>query len=178
MLEDVVGEPLQQTMLPNCPHVDIISFHAPVVSVNRFRLPREDEGSGNYEGTFVYSIDDPTQRVGLILDISPSNMMRFKYSDPPRTAHGTPAGRQLYFVLVSHDFDPLRRAILRTSYRTPTPKGALNARSSKANAHTLNLMVVWDCGAYFERVAPAKMFSEAWPMPEEGEDQKRLVLLA
>jgi hypothetical protein len=177
---------------PSCPQVDLISFHAPVISASHFEIPLVHEGGGGFDGTFICSADGSMRRVGVVLDIGPADLARLAHADAPwgGSCGGLSASHGLRLVLVSHDFDPLRRAILRASYRAPTPRGSMSAdggggggggagSGSRVNApHTLNLLVVRDRGAFFERVAPAKMFSEAWPLPEEGVDQKREVLLA
>jgi hypothetical protein len=169
-----------------CPPVDLISFHAPVIPASRFELLLFHEPGGNFGGTFIYSKADATQRVGVILDINAATLTRLAHTDSPCEDDPSPS-HQLHFVLVSHDFDPLRRAILRASYRAATPRGSMSAgggsagrgSGSRMNAlHTLNLLVVRDRGAFFERLAPAKMFSEAWPLPEEGVSQRREMLLA
>jgi hypothetical protein len=172
-------------MHPFCPQLDLVRFHAPVISASRFEIPLFHESGDDFDGTFIYSAADGMRRVGVILDIGPADLARFAYESTAYVG-GLSASHQLHLVLVSHDFDPLRRAILRASYRTPTPRGSMSAggggggshRRVVAAPHTLNLLVVRDRGAFFERVAPAKMFSEAWPLPEEGEDQKREVILA
>jgi hypothetical protein len=171
------------SMYPRSPPLDLLRFHAPVIPANRFEIPLFHEDGGDFEGTFMYSRVDAIQRVGVILDIRPAELARLAYEGAPRV-DGVSASHQLHLVLMAHDFDPLRRAILRASYRAPTPRGSLSAGSAPAGGsrvaapHTLNLLVVRDRGGYFERIAPAKMFSEAWPLPEEGVEQKREVVMA
>jgi hypothetical protein len=171
---------------PYCPPLPLIRFRAPVIPASRFEIPLFHEpGGGDSDGTFIHSRADAMRRVGVVLDIGPADLARVA-CEGVACAGDLSASSQLHLVLVSHDFDPLRRAILRASYRAPTPRGSVSAGGGGggegggrgAAPHTLNLLVVRDRGRFFERVAPAKMFSEAWPLPKEGEDQKREVFLA
>ena len=133
-----------------------LRFSAPTAPCTQFDFEKEAR-FGASEHSVIYRNGDPC---GVVLSKLELNDLK--------------SHTGVLFVLVSHDFNQFRRAQLRSTYRVPEP--GLEQRSS--NPHTVNLLVVKDMGGYYERIAVAKMYSEAWPRGEKASDQIKMITLA
>lgn len=82
------------------------------------------------------------------------------------------ASNDLCMVLLSHDFEPLHRTQLRTTYGITSPSGYQDP-----NPHSLNVLIIKEIDGGYNRIALAKLYSETWPRPSANSSQRRVISL-
>jgi hypothetical protein len=136
------------------PPVDLLAFSTPTMSINHFHL--QPSRPSNKNMTYCpFTLAGKTEPCGIFLGIP---------SLDPTTA-------PLELLLISHDFDSSRRAQLRASYGLFCPTTPSQGREGMK--HTLEILLVQNCGAYYERIAVGKMNSECWDV---GAVKKDIIL--
>jgi hypothetical protein len=142
------------------PGVDLLVFDAPTLPLSFFELVEVKSKTKSIKFSLMVSRQGDTA-CGVLFGIADASVLPCHYDS-------------LELVLISHDFNPTGRAMLRASYGASTPTSSV--RTSGGAEHTLNILVVRNLGIYYERIAVGKMYSDCWNLLGHMPRKKSIVL--
>jgi hypothetical protein len=143
------------------PAVDILTFNAPTLALSLFELVEVESRAKSVTYSLLISRQNETV-CGVVFGITNTDIQPNHFNS-------------LELILVSHDFNPAGRAMLRASYGASTPLNS-NRNSGHSFYHTMNVLVVRNEGRYYERVAVGKMYSECWDLGGQKPGNKDIIL--